>query len=229
RGNSFTSSIPPSYREDSEYQYDDERSQSTVCACSCCNSLCSKRGVLKLMEVLLALLVLICIAISQATSSGVTSSYSMGMGTDIFNSFDSSPFQGVELELDVCLQRQRLYGGRGQTWVNCQVQGTDGAAAFFIVLLALLYIASAVVAARNLIKVHKGLLLQKILTHYYCRKTFTSWTCKLGKHFGFGIRAKPSSLEDRDSWKSEIMIYTDIAVLGTACIQQRGGPRQLCH
>uniref|UniRef100_UPI00358EA023 MARVEL domain-containing protein 3-like isoform X2 n=1 Tax=Myxine glutinosa TaxID=7769 RepID=UPI00358EA023 len=193
-------------------------------------------GVLKLVEVMLALLVLVCVALSQATSSGVTSSYSIGMGTNIFNSLEPSPFQGVEFEranqldrrysqmrapatyggvivsvlifcgtlgmlvgsvgkkrkdsrawiladlvfsaicalicivglalylhviisanaTDVCLQRERLYAGRGHTWVNCQVQGTDGAAAFFIVILALLYIASAVVAARKLYKMHKG-------------------------------------------------------------------------
>ncbi|XP_029464109.1 MARVEL domain-containing protein 3 [Rhinatrema bivittatum] len=49
---------------------------------------------------------------------------------------------------DVCKRRERLYARNGLTWMNCELAGTDGAAATFGVLLVLFYGASIVLAIR---------------------------------------------------------------------------------
>ncbi|XP_029446161.1 MARVEL domain-containing protein 3-like [Rhinatrema bivittatum] len=45
---------------------------------------------------------------------------------------------------DVCKKRERLYAGRGYNWMNCEVQGGDGAVALFALIEACLYLPSAV-------------------------------------------------------------------------------------
>ncbi|XP_021488185.1 MARVEL domain-containing protein 3 isoform X1 [Meriones unguiculatus] len=50
---------------------------------------------------------------------------------------------------DTCKTRERLYARRGLTWMNCQLAGTDGAAATFACLLVILYAASVVLALRG--------------------------------------------------------------------------------
>ncbi|XP_045149719.1 MARVEL domain-containing protein 3-like [Echinops telfairi] len=50
---------------------------------------------------------------------------------------------------DTCKMRERLYARRGLTWMNCELAGTDGAAATFAGLLVVLYTASVVLALRN--------------------------------------------------------------------------------
>lgn len=42
---------------------------------------------------------------------------------------------------DVCKRRERLYAGRGFTWMNCDVGGGDAAVALFALITALLYAA----------------------------------------------------------------------------------------
>ncbi|KAE8597710.1 hypothetical protein XENTR_v10016572 [Xenopus tropicalis] len=48
---------------------------------------------------------------------------------------------------DVCKTRERLYAGRGYTWMNCDVQGGDAAVALFGVIAACLYLPSAIMCA----------------------------------------------------------------------------------
>ncbi|XP_039619255.1 MARVEL domain-containing protein 3 isoform X2 [Polypterus senegalus] len=48
---------------------------------------------------------------------------------------------------DLCKQRAQLYARNGFTWMNCEVSGTDGAAAFFGLVLVVFYTASTVLAA----------------------------------------------------------------------------------
>ncbi|MEE6500355.1 hypothetical protein FKM82_003750, partial [Ascaphus truei] len=49
---------------------------------------------------------------------------------------------------DVCKKRERLYARNGLTWMNCDLSGTDGAAATFGILLVILYGVSVVLVAR---------------------------------------------------------------------------------
>ncbi|XP_055268366.1 MARVEL domain-containing protein 3 isoform X1 [Moschus berezovskii] len=50
---------------------------------------------------------------------------------------------------DTCRTRERVYARKGLTWMNCQLAGTDGAAATFACLLVVMYGASVVVALRS--------------------------------------------------------------------------------
>ena len=50
---------------------------------------------------------------------------------------------------DTCRTRERAYARRGLTWMNCQLAGTDGAAATFACLLVVMYGASVVLALRS--------------------------------------------------------------------------------
>ncbi|XP_062311622.1 MARVEL domain-containing protein 3 [Osmerus eperlanus] len=47
---------------------------------------------------------------------------------------------------DVCRQRERLYAGRGYTWMNCDVGGADAAVALFGLITAILYGVGAVLS-----------------------------------------------------------------------------------
>ncbi|XP_063779070.1 MARVEL domain-containing protein 3-like [Pseudophryne corroboree] len=48
---------------------------------------------------------------------------------------------------DTCKTRERLYAGRGYTWMNCDVQGGDAAVAIFGLIAACVYLPSAVLCA----------------------------------------------------------------------------------
>ncbi|EPY81975.1 MARVEL domain-containing protein 3 [Camelus ferus] len=50
---------------------------------------------------------------------------------------------------DTCRTRERVYARKGLTWMNCQLSGTDGAAATFACLLVIMYGASVVLALRS--------------------------------------------------------------------------------
>uniref|UniRef100_G3WZ13 MARVEL domain containing 3 n=2 Tax=Sarcophilus harrisii TaxID=9305 RepID=G3WZ13_SARHA len=50
---------------------------------------------------------------------------------------------------DTCKRRERMYARKGLTWMNCQLAGTDGAAATFACLLVIMYGVSAVLAIRS--------------------------------------------------------------------------------
>ncbi|XP_043836063.1 MARVEL domain-containing protein 3 [Dromiciops gliroides] len=50
---------------------------------------------------------------------------------------------------DTCKKRERLYARNGLTWMNCQLAGTDGAAATFACLLVIMYGVSVVLAIRS--------------------------------------------------------------------------------
>lgn len=59
---------------------------------------------------------------------------------------------------DVCQRRERLYAGRGYTWMNCNVGGGDAAVALFGLITALLYAAGTYltfVTIRNVSRYHK--------------------------------------------------------------------------
>ncbi|CAH2284135.1 MARVEL domain-containing 3-like [Pelobates cultripes] len=45
---------------------------------------------------------------------------------------------------DICKTRERLYAGRGYTWMNCEIQGGDAGVSLFGVIAACLYLPSAI-------------------------------------------------------------------------------------
>ncbi|XP_062412118.1 MARVEL domain-containing protein 3 [Sardina pilchardus] len=59
---------------------------------------------------------------------------------------------------DVCQRRERLYAGRGYTWMNCDVGGGDAAVALFGLITAILYAVGTYltfVTMRNVAHYHK--------------------------------------------------------------------------
>ncbi|KAM3929279.1 MARVEL domain-containing protein 3-like [Leptodactylus fuscus] len=99
---SFLQHSPPSYRHHTEKQTFSEK----------CSNLCSRRGLLQLMEILINLLILICAAATQSASAGFSSlggfgsTYYYGMG------YSMSGFVGDEVnqvtQLDVQYSRMKL-------------------------------------------------------------------------------------------------------------------------
>ncbi|XP_004690259.1 PREDICTED: MARVEL domain-containing protein 3 [Condylura cristata] len=194
--------------------------------CHKCRYLCTGRGVVQIVEVILNGMVLICIVASYFVLAGFSASFTHGGG---FGNNYYSPFEGTELEqvrqldqkyavlrapliyggvavslglgvltmgvllqgsknpsrlpskwlflevafsllaaagycigigfylhgalkinaTDTCKTRERLYARKGLTWMNCQLAGTDGAAATFACLLVIMYSASVVLALRR--------------------------------------------------------------------------------
>ncbi|EHB10954.1 MARVEL domain-containing protein 3 [Heterocephalus glaber] len=194
--------------------------------CHKCRYLCTGRGVVQIVEVILNGMVLMCIVASYFVLAGFSASFVSGSG---FGNNYYSPFEGSELEevrqldqqytvlrspliysgvavslglgvltmgvliqgaksltklpgkwlpleamfsllsavgycigigvylhvalqinsTDTCKKRERLYARRGLTWMNCQLAGTDGAAATFACLLVIMYGISVVLALRS--------------------------------------------------------------------------------
>nr|XP_051702970.1 MARVEL domain-containing protein 3 isoform X1 [Oryctolagus cuniculus] len=194
--------------------------------CHKCRYLCTGRGVVHIVEVILNGMVLMCIVASYFVLAGFSASFTTGGG---FGNNYYSPFEGTELEqvrqldqqytvlrapliyggvavslglgvltmgvllrgaksltklpgkwllseaafsllaavgycvgigiylhaalqinsTDTCKRRERLYARKGLTWMNCQLAGTDGAAATFACLLVIMYGASVVLALRS--------------------------------------------------------------------------------
>ncbi|XP_037671710.1 MARVEL domain-containing protein 3 isoform X1 [Choloepus didactylus] len=194
--------------------------------CHKCRYLCTGRGVVQIVEVILNGMVLMCIVASYFVLAGFSAGFSSGGG---FGNNYYSPFEGTELEqvrqldqqytvlrapliysgvavslglgvltmgvlvqgaksltklpgkwllveaafsllaavgycigiglylhvalqinsTDTCKTRERLYARKGLTWMNCQLAGTDGAAATFACLLVIMYGASVVLALRS--------------------------------------------------------------------------------
>ncbi|XP_037371973.1 MARVEL domain-containing protein 3 [Talpa occidentalis] len=194
--------------------------------CHKCRYLCTGRGVVQIVEVILNGMVLMCIVASYFVLAGFSASFTSGGG---FGNNYYSPFEGTELEqvrqldqkytvlrapliyggvavslglgvltmgvllqgaksptrlpskwlllevafsllaavgycigigcylhgalqinsTDTCKARERLYARKGLTWMNCQLAGTDGAAATFACLLVIMYSASVVLALRS--------------------------------------------------------------------------------
>ncbi|XP_005073091.1 MARVEL domain-containing protein 3 isoform X1 [Mesocricetus auratus] len=211
----------PARQEEEYYQSEAEG----LLECHKCRYLCSGRGVVQIVEVILNGMVLICIVASYFVLAGFSASFASGSG---FGNNYYSPFEGTELEqvrqldqqytilrspliyggvavslglgvltmgallqgakslrklpgrwllleaafsllaavgycvgigiylhaalsinsTDTCKTRERLYARRGLTWMNCQLAGTDGAAATFACLLVIMYAASVVLALR---------------------------------------------------------------------------------
>ncbi|XP_078525409.1 MARVEL domain-containing protein 3 isoform X3 [Lissotriton helveticus] len=204
--------------------YESERGGG-ILECNKCRYLCTGRGVLQILEILLCALVLICVISSYFALSGLSASFGSGsFGNNYF------PFEGQELQqvrqldqqftvmrsplvygglafcvlmgsltlgvlavgskhlqdltkkwllleaafsvlaclccgaavgiflhfaleinaTDVCKKRERLYARNGLSWMNCDLAGTDGAAATFAILLIIFYVASVVLAIRSL-------------------------------------------------------------------------------
>ncbi|NP_001108259.1 uncharacterized protein LOC100137637 [Xenopus laevis] len=71
---------------------------------------------------------------------------------------------------DVCKTRERLYAGRGYTWMNCEVQGGDAAVALFGLIAACLYLPSAIMCALYIKTVRE--FQKNHLTHEYPRNSF---------------------------------------------------------
>ncbi|OCT76346.1 uncharacterized protein LOC100137637 isoform X1 [Xenopus laevis] len=71
---------------------------------------------------------------------------------------------------DVCKTRERLYAGRGYTWMNCEVQGGDAAVALFGFIAACLYLPSAIMCALYIKTVRE--FQKNHLTHEYPRNSF---------------------------------------------------------
>ncbi|KAM5297123.1 MARVEL domain-containing protein 3 isoform 1-T1 [Glossophaga mutica] len=194
--------------------------------CHKCRYLCTGRGVVQIVEVILNGMVLMCIVASYFVLAGFSASFTSGGG---FGNNYYSPFEGTELEqvrqldqqytvlrapliyggvavslglgvltmgvllqgarsptklprkwllleatfsllaavgycigigiylhaalqinaTNTCKMRERLYARKGLTWMNCQLAGTDGAAATFACLLVIMYGASVVLALRS--------------------------------------------------------------------------------
>ncbi|NP_001230770.1 MARVEL domain-containing protein 3 isoform 1 [Sus scrofa] len=194
--------------------------------CHKCRYLCTGRGVIQIVEVILNGMVLMCIVASYFVLAGFSASFASGGG---FGNNYYSPFEGTELEqvrqldqqytilrapliyggvavslglgvltmgvllrgakslnklprrwllleaafsllaavgycagigvylhaalqinaTDTCRTRERVYARKGLTWMNCQLAGTDGAAATFACLLVMMYGASVVLALRG--------------------------------------------------------------------------------
>ncbi|NXA38136.1 MALD3 protein, partial [Eudromia elegans] len=82
-----------------------------------CSKVCTTRGILKLVEITVNLLVLVCVGAAQASVAGFTSIGGLGLGSFNLNSA-YSPFEGTELrevrELDMQFTQMRapcVYGG----------------------------------------------------------------------------------------------------------------------
>ncbi|XP_043396136.1 MARVEL domain-containing protein 3 isoform X1 [Chelonia mydas] len=82
-----------------------------------CNNLCSRRGILKFVEITVNILVLICVGASQAAIAGFSSMGGLGVGSFNIGSF-YSPFEGTEFQevrdLDMHFSQMRapcVYGG----------------------------------------------------------------------------------------------------------------------
>ncbi|XP_074842038.1 MARVEL domain-containing protein 3-like [Carettochelys insculpta] len=82
-----------------------------------CNKLCTRRGILKFVEITVNVLVLICVGASQAAIAGYSSMGGLGTGSFNMASF-YSPFEGSELQevrnLDMQYSQMRapcVYGG----------------------------------------------------------------------------------------------------------------------
>ncbi|XP_069709646.1 MARVEL domain-containing protein 3-like isoform X1 [Phaenicophaeus curvirostris] len=82
-----------------------------------CSKVCTTRGILKFVEIMVNILVLICVGAAQASVAGFTSLGGLGTGSFSLNSA-YSPFEGTELrevrELDMQFTQMRapcVYGG----------------------------------------------------------------------------------------------------------------------
>ncbi|XP_003939994.1 MARVEL domain-containing protein 3 isoform X1 [Saimiri boliviensis] len=219
----YVPSTPKPGQEEVEYYQSEAEG---LLECHKCKYLCTGRGVVQIVEVVLNGMVLICIVASYFVLAGFSASISSGGG---FGNNYYSPFEGTELEqvrqldqkytvlrapliyggvavslglgvltmgvllqgaksltvlpgrwllteaafsllaavgyclgigvylhialqinsTDTCKTRERLYARRGLTWMNCQLAGTDGAAATFACLLVIMYGASVVLALRS--------------------------------------------------------------------------------
>ncbi|XP_014444899.1 MARVEL domain-containing protein 3 [Tupaia chinensis] len=219
----YLPSNPRPGREEVEYYQSETEG---LLECHKCRYLCSGRGVVQIVEVILNGMVLMCIVASYFVLAGFSASFSSGGG---FGNNYYSPFEGTELEqvrrldqqysvlrapliyggvavslglgvltmgillqgaksltklpgkwllveaafsllaavgycvglgiylhvalqinaTDTCKTRERLYARKGLTWMNCQLAGTDGAAATFACLLVVMYGVSVVLALRS--------------------------------------------------------------------------------
>ncbi|XP_012868133.1 PREDICTED: MARVEL domain-containing protein 3 [Dipodomys ordii] len=219
----YMSSYPRPGPEEVEYYQSEAEG---LLECHKCRYLCTGRGVVQIVEVILNVMVLICIVASYFVLAGFSASFASGGG---FGNNYYSPFEGTELEqvrqldqqytvlrspliyggvavslglgvltmsvllqgaknlaklprkwllteatfsllasvgycvgigvylhvalqinaTDTCKTRERLYARKGLTWMNCQLAGTDGAAATFACLLVIMYGASVVLALRS--------------------------------------------------------------------------------
>ncbi|XP_069491567.1 MARVEL domain-containing protein 3 [Ambystoma mexicanum] len=226
---------PPQTLTFDEREYYESEPEGGILECNKCRYLCTGRGVLQILEVVLCALVLICVVSSYFVLSGLSSSFASGGGGGGLGSMNF-PFEGQELQqvrqldqqftvmrsplvygglafsvlmagltlgvlaagskhlqdlsrkwllfeaafsllaslgcgaavsvflhfalqmngTDVCKKRARLYARNGLTWMNCDLAGTDGAAATFAILLIIFYMASLVLAIRSFREQSRG-------------------------------------------------------------------------
>ncbi|CAK7317803.1 MARVEL domain-containing protein 3 [Vulpes lagopus] len=219
----YLPSNPRSGLEEVEYYQSEAEG---LLECHKCRYLCTGRGVVQIVEVILNGMVLMCVVASYFVLAGFSASFTSGGG---FGNNYYSPFEGTELEqvrqldqqytvlrapliyggvavslglgvltmgvllqgaksltklwgkwllleaafsllaalsygagigiylhvalqinsTDTCRARARLYARKGLTWMNCELAGTDGAAATFACLLVIMYGASVVLALRS--------------------------------------------------------------------------------
>ncbi|XP_001500639.4 MARVEL domain-containing protein 3 isoform X1 [Equus przewalskii] len=218
--------LPPSPRPGPEEVEYSQSEAAGLLECHKCRYLCTGRGVVQIVEVMLNGMVLMCIVASYFVLAGFSASFTTAGG---FGNNYYSPFEGTELEqvrqldqqytvlrapliyggvtvslglgvltmgvllrgaknltklpgkwllleaafsllaavgycigigiylhvalrinsTDTCKTRERLYARKGLTWMNCQLAGTDGAAATFACLLVIMYGVSVVLALRS--------------------------------------------------------------------------------
>lgn len=72
---------------------------------------------------------------------------------------------------DTCKTRERLYAGRGYTWMNCEVQGGDAAVAIFGLIAACLYLSSTILCALYIKTVRE--FRKQHMSHEYPHSTYS--------------------------------------------------------
>ncbi|MEE6465235.1 hypothetical protein FKM82_006502 [Ascaphus truei] len=78
---------------------------------------------------------------------------------------------------DTCKTRERLYAGRGYTWMNCEVQGGDAAVALFGLIAACVYLPSAILCALYIKTVRD--FQRNHLPHEYPPHSYSERACKV--------------------------------------------------
>ncbi|XP_072452244.1 MARVEL domain-containing protein 3-like isoform X2 [Chiloscyllium punctatum] len=125
RPNNYAETPPPEYvitedRSPEMYYYKPEDSGG-ILNCHSCRYLCTNRGIVQMLEIMLNMLVLVCVVASYVILSGYSSNG--GLATSFFSiNSDYSPFEGEQLnqvqELDrqfILMRAPELYTGIGVT------------------------------------------------------------------------------------------------------------------
>ncbi|XP_073534766.1 MARVEL domain-containing protein 3-like isoform X2 [Phyllobates terribilis] len=93
---------------------------------------------------------------------------------------------------DICKTRERLYAGRGYTWMNCEVQGGDAAVAIFGLIAACVYLPSAILCAMYIRTVRD--FRKNHLSHEYTPTSINDNQQRLPKYRDEHLNFLPSTI-----------------------------------